>query len=136
MKILTILFALIIISGTAWAGEFIVIVNSGVGATLSTADVSNHYLNKDDSLRAFDLKGKSSARTSFLNDVVGKKPKNYKRFWANLRGKGDGRNYPKRKSGTDLLAAVAETPNSIGFLPSNMKGDAQSNGSVKILKIK
>jgi len=127
----------IVACSTLWAGELLVIANSGVSdEAVTRTTVSDIYLGKKtkwgngEAIRVVMLKG-GSTHERFVQEVVGTSPVKLKNYWKKVVFTGTGTPPKIIKTETDMVARVASTSGAIGYVDS-----ATSHGGVKVAGVR
>ncbi len=137
MKKLNIISAALLVSVSAFAGDFVVIANSSTGASaISKTELKRLFTGK---LTDFDgkkvtpinLSDDNAAKVEFAKDVLGQSIADYKQFWVEQKVKGNGVPPMMQQNSKAVKAMVAAIPGAIGYVDK-----AEVDASVKALDIK
>jgi hypothetical protein len=137
MKIKTILVSALVLSFTAFAGDFVVIAHPGTTASdVGKADLKRLFTGK---VKEFDgkkatpinLPDENPAKADFVKDVVGQSIADYKQYWVEQKVKGNGVPPMQQASPAAVKAMVAAIPGSIAYIPK-----ADADATVKVLAVK
>ncbi|MBV8202717.1 MAG: hypothetical protein JOZ15_19035 [Acidobacteria bacterium] len=122
----------------AAAADFVVVINAAnPQASLSTAEVSNMFLQKThkwesgERVKAVDLPETSPARASFSQAIHGRATAAVKAYWQRMIFSGLDAPPPEKPSAAEVLAYVRANPGGIGYVPA---GTPLGEG-VKALKV-
>ncbi len=117
------------VPGTAFSGDFVVIVNKASTATVDKATVAKIYQGELKSwpdgtpAAAIDLPEDNPIRASFSTDVVGKSVANIKALWAQLVFSGKALPPKMVASDEDVKKAVSGAKGGVGYIKASAIDD-------------
>jgi len=119
------------------SADYVIIVNTANSAAdISTANLKRIYTGKISELGGtkvvpINLTLEDATATSFLSDVVGMSPSDYKEFWVNQQVQGQGSAPMVQKSSDAVVAMVSQIPGAIGYIEKD-----KATADVKVLPVK
>ena len=117
-------------ASTAFAGDFVVIVNKANDNAVDKALVTKFFLGESKSwpnggsVVVYDLPEDNPVRAAFDNEVVGKSPASLKSLWT--QNVFTGKALPPKSAATDddVKKAVAANKNAIGYVKATSLDDS------------
>ena len=127
--------ACLVLAAQAYAGDFVIIVNKDNGNDVNQELAAKAYRGEaktwagGGSINAIALPEDNAVRVAFDKEVLGKAPSQTKAMWAALMFSGKAAPPKVVDSEADMVKAVAENKNAIGYVSAKAAG-----ASVKIVK--
>ncbi len=137
IKTVLALFILLVCITDVFAGEYVVIVNTGNSISeIPKSNLKRIFTGKMKEFKGvklvpINLPPESETGTAFLSAVVGMDGSAYKEFWVQQQVKGLGSAPMIQKTSDAVVAMVSQIPGAIGYIEKSKATDA-----VKVITVK